>query len=122
MDTKVYSILEKGWEYNDEYFYTPESNGGRPIFVTLNKNVAKKKLEELLIKTLRGLPIGEYSDYGDLSWYYGISHDTINDIFGTSYKDWDITIPDNATDKQMKTLIDTGHWERWYEIVENNLE
>ena len=28
---KVYILVKIGWEYNDEYYYRPESEGGRPV-------------------------------------------------------------------------------------------
>lgn len=31
IDANIYVVTEIGWEYNDEYFYRPESEGGTPV-------------------------------------------------------------------------------------------
>jgi hypothetical protein len=31
IDANIYVVVEIGWEYNDEYYYRPESEGGNPV-------------------------------------------------------------------------------------------
>lgn len=40
---KIYVILEIGWEYNDEYYYRPESGGGKPIEAYFDETLANER-------------------------------------------------------------------------------
>lgn len=40
---KGYCIVKIGWEYNDEYYYRPESEGGKPVKVYEAQSVAEKE-------------------------------------------------------------------------------
>lgn len=38
----VYTIVEIGWEYNDEYYYTHDGDSGQPLAVYKNRATAEK--------------------------------------------------------------------------------
>lgn len=40
-----YLVLEQGWEYNDEYYYRSETEGGMPHGVYLDKAAAQKECD-----------------------------------------------------------------------------
>jgi hypothetical protein len=53
---KAFVITKQGWEYNDEYYYQTEEDGGPPVKVYLNKAKAEedcKKRNQLQV--LEGL-------------------------------------------------------------------
>lgn len=62
--TKMYVLMEEGWEYNDEIMFRPESGGGTPrkVFTALSK--AQKECDSLNVKELRKLfAEGEITEY-----------------------------------------------------------
>lgn len=44
---KAYVVMEIGWEYDDEYWYRPESEGGAPKVVYLSKDAARRACGKL---------------------------------------------------------------------------
>lgn len=47
MATKTVYILSKiGWEYNDETYYRPESEGGTPVFAFTTEEKAQKECDK----------------------------------------------------------------------------
>jgi len=67
--TKKYLLMELSWEYNDEYYYRPESGGGNPVKLFNTKEAAMKErdtLEEGRSDFLSEVREGrEYMDVGD---------------------------------------------------------
>lgn len=62
--TKVYVIMEIGYEYNDEYYSKSDDNAGHPYkTVYTNETEARAKLKELTVDWLKN------------------NHDIINDTF-----------------------------------------
>lgn len=48
MGNKIgYVLVELGWEYNDETYYRPESEGGKPSRIYLDKATAYKACHDL---------------------------------------------------------------------------
>lgn len=60
MSDKVYVVLESGWEYNDEIYYTPDSCGGNPKCVFEDKKLAQEYADEITAKHLAGMRLGDY--------------------------------------------------------------
>lgn len=48
--TKVYIVSKIGWEYNDEYYYRPESEGGLPVEAYKDRSKAELRCIELNTK------------------------------------------------------------------------
>ena len=42
-----YVVLEIGWEYNDEYYRRPESEGGKPMYVLATMKEAATRAEKM---------------------------------------------------------------------------
>ena len=122
---KAYIILEAGYEYNDEYYYRPESEGGTPKNTFLDKEKAEKKQQELEIEQIRGLSLGHYgyeaSDISDfpeeLTQFFKDEFDQIEEK--GSYPEF--TVPMEATDKQIIKLIDLIDLE-FYSVFETDVE
>lgn len=70
--TKVYVIMEIGYEYNDEYHSKSENNDGHPYkTVYTNENEARAKLKELTVDWLKHDYVSSRFDrYGD-AYNYG---------------------------------------------------
>ena len=41
----VYIVSQIGWEYNDEYYYRPESEGGKPVIAYSTKEKAQAECD-----------------------------------------------------------------------------
>lgn len=59
-----YVLQQVGWSYNDEYYYRPEGDGGTPLKIFFDKEVAQKEALKLTANKLKG-----YKGYGGR--YYG---------------------------------------------------
>lgn len=46
-DQNVYIIMEVGWEYDDQYYYRPESRGGDPKKVFSSLEIAQSFCDEM---------------------------------------------------------------------------
>lgn len=53
METKLFTIVKVGWNYNDEYYYREESGGGTPIKAYRTLASAEEELDKLNGKWLR---------------------------------------------------------------------
>lgn len=63
---KIYIIVELGWEYNDENYYRPESDGGKPKNYSTSKKEADKMCGLLNTKKHKELLAGDMYDMA--SW------------------------------------------------------
>lgn len=98
---KVYIIQENGEEYNDEYYSI--NNKGTPSKVFLDKEKAEEEFYKLEVERWRGLDLYQYDyetyDFDEIIPYY-------NSIFKKKITDYHyLTIPDKATDEQIKEFI-----------------
>ena len=50
MIEEVYVVQKVAWEYNDEHYYTGESDGGNPVIAYINEDTAKKVADDLTYK------------------------------------------------------------------------
>lgn len=103
----MYIVLEKGWEYNDKYYYRTESAGGIPVKVFNNKKDAQKFCNKKNIEEIRQLSdeiTNYFSEDVNFEDYEYLS--IINDIFGLELTSFcDFSIPKDATDKQIKDFL-----------------
>jgi hypothetical protein len=100
---KVYIIQELGQEYNDEYYSINDK--GTPEKVFFNKQRAEEEFYKLEIERWKGLDLYQYDyetyDYEEIIPYY-------NSIFKKNIQEhYDLTIPDDVTDEQIKEFIKT---------------
>lgn len=70
---KRFVLIERAWEYNDEYYFRPESGGGTPVHIFETRDAAEKEKTKLERKkvgfkdTIReGLEYAYGKDPGDL--------------------------------------------------------
>lgn len=69
--TTLYTIVEIGYEYNDEIMYQPESGGGTPLIAYSTKQRAKEEADSMNQKNIMDLiessSMSEYGyDWGDV--------------------------------------------------------
>jgi len=101
---KVYIIQANGEEYNDECYVLNKE--GTPAKVFLNKERAEEEeFYKLEIERWKGLDLYQYDyeryDYEELIPYY-------NSMFKTNITEtYDLTIPNDATNEQIKEFIKT---------------
>lgn len=129
MEKKIgYLILKVGYEYNDEYYHT--GNYGTtyeaPEKVYTDKKKAEKILRKKTFESLRGEDLGRYGGDGLTGICKpGMEDDfekTFKELFpDNKFKDWEIEIPKEATDKQLSMLLDCLELE-FYELVEVELD
>lgn len=113
---KAYTVLEIGWEYNDEYMHT--GNDGdtfvAPSEVFLDKEKAEAEWLKKEIDAFRGQELAMYIGEQDLSHYLvdGVSEEEfikfIKETFDIEVDIddyYEIYIPKTATDEQIKELI-----------------
>lgn len=62
-DENLYVVMEVGWEYNDQYYYRPESMGGLPVKIFSSEDLALMICKELEFEFFKS-----YADSG----YYGV--------------------------------------------------
>lgn len=67
MATKVYIVCKLGFEYNDEYYYRPESEGGLPEAVFESREEAQKEMERRNALAFAGIEPREYGYLRDIS-------------------------------------------------------
>jgi len=72
----VYIVSKIGWEYNDEIYYRPESEGGTPVKAYSTKEKAQRECDRLNAPLLKNDPADGYvrdanSDETDREDEYG---------------------------------------------------
>lgn len=45
--SKKYILMERSWQYNDEYYYQPEDGGGKPVKIFNSKELADAERDKL---------------------------------------------------------------------------
>jgi hypothetical protein len=126
-------VSEIGYEYNDEHYYTPESEGVTPQEIFFDKAKADAHCREQNVAAFRKIFGGQTRTSGGYTWRscstlgeYGYeplavfdkgrvgdaedARDRLAAIFGLSYEEVgdpdEFTIPKGATDDQISRLID----------------
>ncbi len=124
---KGYIVLEVGFEYNDEYYST--GNYGAtyeaPKKVFTDKEKAIIELNKKTFEKLRGEDLGRYGGDG----LDGICKKGMNDMFSKICQeefdivvdDYDIEIPEDATDEQLSKIVECLDLE-FFELVEVDLD
>lgn len=65
MTKTLYTVIEIGYEYNDEIMYQPESGGGTPLVAYTTKERAQKEVDALNKKSIMDLiNDSELNQYG----------------------------------------------------------
>jgi len=77
MGMKVYVVMEIGWEYNDENYYRPESEGGVPRTAYRDKDDAEEERCRLNIEMLKK----PYAQKMITEWRSEKDYDIIVDYF-----------------------------------------
>jgi hypothetical protein len=124
---KGYLVLEVGYEYNDEYYHT--GNYGTtyeaPKKAFMDKEKAILELHSKTMEFLRGEDLGRYGGNG----LEGICKKGMQDEFckifkeefGQEVEDWEIEIPEDATDEQLMKIIECLKIE-FFKLVEVELD
>lgn len=116
---KAYTIVRVGWEYNDEYYHRPESDGGTPQIAYKDRTKAEAKCLKLNIEHYRELASKErYRGLTDYFGYDGVPEEELKSIAHLGVKnDGDgFVIHESLTDKQMAQVI-SALGVVFYEIV-----
>lgn len=131
METKIYTILKIGYEYDDETYHTGNYGESyeQPSKYYTDLEKAREIRNKLEIKEFKGLYLGHYMY--DVEDYLDKTNTTINDFFDFLNQEFnlnvtvednsDITIPNNATDEQIEKLMKMITL-RFYKIGELNYE
>jgi hypothetical protein len=113
---KVFIIQKVGWEYNDEYYYRAESEGGKPQKAFKDRAAAEAECLKLNLKA--------FDDHqGYLGCYVPEFYEVEDQLkqAGCTIKDWDFDPPPNADDStklKIMTILNAV----FYEIVPVELE
>lgn len=59
--SKGYVVLERGFEYNDEYYNEHEDGGGNPTNFFFSLEMAKNKVKELDLQRCKSYSVEEYA-------------------------------------------------------------
>ena len=106
---EVYTIVQVGWEYNDEYYYQGESGGGTPLSVYKDRSKAEaaalaKNIEEYKnIGASRWNQLGAYFPDGE----YDFDSDDKEELkkLGVTANDQGIILPEAASDAELAEII-----------------
>jgi hypothetical protein len=95
---KVFTIVAKGFEYNDNYMYETESGGGNPVHAYFSEEKAHLQCKVMNIASIRSL-----DSLGDYGW---LEHDRddlkeMREICGLDEDDY--SLPD-LTDEQAEKM------------------
>jgi hypothetical protein len=109
---KGYIVLEVGWEYNDEYYYSGNGNTYEaPSEVFTDKEKADALCKKRNIKAYKGTELASYiQDLGD-ELVRGYSEDDIYDYIEKTFGEeanreyFEYSVPMDATDKQVEGLM-----------------
>lgn len=103
----AYVVFEKGFEYNDEIYHEADVNGGAPKRVTFSKDDARRLVDELNRKSIRGCDIRNYAyDIEDLCDPLKLEAFFIKHGWKWDEDMYDVCIPEEATDEQLDELLD----------------
>jgi hypothetical protein len=127
--SKVYIVMERGWEYNDEYYHSAcngAHNFGRPKRVFTERIKAVSKARELDIKIIKGCNLTDYASNGLLEMIQEGKEEELSQlIFGRPDCDWNscchCLVPYNISDEVADKILDCltiG----WYDVVEVDLD
>lgn len=122
MVKKGYVIQQLGYEYNDETYYRPEDGGGNPVVVIIDEATAKKRMMELEIKQWKTESIGHHCySWDEIAEDENEFEKALEAMGMDPEDDYDLNIPKDATDEQIKRLIKASTL-RFYEIIEVDVE
>ena len=106
---EVYTIVQVGWEYNDEYYYQGENGGGNPLSVYKDRSKAEaavlaKNIEEYKrISSSRWNRLGAY--FPDNEYDFNSDDDKELKKLGVIVNDEGIKLPESASDADMAEII-----------------
>lgn len=98
--TKIYVVNKIGWEYNDEYYYRPQSGGGLPEHAFTNLDDAKKYCDQKNLEFYKTTPIRDYMEGDMYDFFSKEGTKLMSQFFGEDWRDilddtynicWDMT-------------------------------
>lgn len=121
MTNKIYVVLSRDYEYNDEYYVARD--GGNKVFATGDYEVALKKVYEL---TVEGMKEGSFSEWLGEEYQADYDEEALSEIMEKLYgkTDDEINYPDlgdyysmeefseklkNLTTDELYTVIENFH-------------
>ena len=108
--TKGYVLMQRAYEYNDEYYVSSEGGYSKQIY--FNENEAEAACDSRNLQFMRGLRYTEYGGYLDDSLELILSTEDIRNE----------QLPDDLTSDQAKELMDALYIHMWYveevEVIE----
>lgn len=132
--SKMYVLVEEGWEYNDEVMFRPESGGGTPTKVFASKEKAEQERDRLNAKVLSA----KFADGSIQDYFYSISDmvpysrkkdkkyqsdldAATQKVFGMSFEDLDEKFADgNYREVKVKTEASPKDWAAFIELTNFN--
>lgn len=113
--SKVYVVVERTYEYNDEVNYF--NDGGQPVTVYRSEEKANEVVKE---KTIQWLMSGNCSGFGhELNWLFGYNDDKVSEILGIE-RPYDIeTMSREEAELVLRYLEEFPFYVRIVDIDEN---
>lgn len=110
MDKKYgYLVLEKGWEYNDEY-YTNNGSFEAPEEIYLEKAQANIALNKKELAAFRSSDLSGYmediNDYLEEGVDYEQVYEYMKETFNSNITEYEFEIPQKATDAEIEGLLE----------------
>jgi hypothetical protein len=106
---EVYTIVQVGWEYNDEYYYQGENGGGNPLSCYKDRSKAEAAVLEKNIAEYRTIGSSRWNQLGAYfcDGEYDFDSDDIEELekLGVTLSDDGITLPESASDEDMAQII-----------------
>jgi len=122
MENKVFTIVRIEWQYNDEYYYTGEGNGGNAVAVWRDKARAEEECRRLNRKSARGQGYHGVGNFlgEDPFWNTKPTEETdkLFERIGFSRDEtWEYCIPESAADEDVDAFLDFFNM-KFYKLTE----
>ena len=120
LPTKAWVVMEIGWQYNDEYYYTDDNDSGTPQKVYFDKQKAQDAALDQNIKALSSNEIGSYATDGDISTILEIDEEDFKTMvkdMGGSVGDYEINLPEKLKRADAMKILAAINI-RWFDVQE----
>ena len=118
LPAKAWIVMEIGWQYNDEYYYTDDNDSGTPQKVYFDKKKAEEAALDMNIKALKSSGLTGY--YESLSGILEIDEADFTKMLEEmdgSVEDYNINLPDKLSRENAVKILAAINI-RWFEVAD----